>query len=84
MIAIEQTLLLDQFPQALNQIKVGAVSRQEQQFYVHCGRFFLSQSATLIAGIIENQSDRNLKACPESLLSYYLARRLSNRRDLQR
>ncbi len=52
-----KALLLDEFPPALDQVEMGRIGRQKEQFDVKMGRQGLNESAALIAGVIENQGD---------------------------
>jgi len=59
-IMIVETFLFDEFPQALDQIQVGRVWRQEKQFDFQCKRQVHDQTTMLIAGIVHDEGHRQV------------------------
>lgn len=57
-----QALLFDEFPQSLNEIEVGGIGRQIQQFDAEgCGQI-KHQMTLLVARIVEDECDRDIQA----------------------
>jgi len=53
-----QAFLLDEFPQPFNQVEVGGVSRQKQQFNIQPLRTGKHCLTALVLGIVQDQRDR--------------------------
>ena len=53
-VAVSQGALFDQFPQPLDEVEVGTVGREEEQFDVECGRLEFDQLTTLVTGVVHD------------------------------
>ena len=63
-----KTLLLDEFPESLNQIKIGRVRRQEKELDVERVRQAHDKPTILISRIVHDQSDRAIRKCLANLV----------------
>ena len=66
-----QTLFSDKFPQALNQIEIGGVGRQKEDFYAEMSRPLEHKPTVLIASIIHHQGNRPLQPQQSNLLQQF-------------
>ena len=66
-----QALFSDEFPQAFNQIEIGGVGRQKQEFNPESSRLLHHEPTALIAGIIHHHSHRGGEAQGGELLEQF-------------
>lgn len=57
-----ETFLFDKFPQTLNQIEVGRIGGQEEEFEAQVSGQILDKLAMLVTGIVQYDSNRQVRA----------------------
>ena len=66
-----QALFSDEFPQALNQIEIGGVCRQKEDFYPEMSGPLKHEPTALIASIIHHHGNRGGEAKESDLLEQF-------------
>ena len=60
-VAVGQAALFDQLPQTFDQIKIGAVGGQEEQFDVQSLRLLAHQFTALVACVVHDEGDGDVR-----------------------